>query len=90
MIDCPNCGKQVDEAVALCPHCGYHVQSQQAEEVRRLREEGKIHPGRDGEEIHGRQPRDDTVRDPLLERGELPAEDAGPALEDPRERDAGL
>jgi uncharacterized membrane protein YvbJ len=47
--ECPNCGKPVDEGAALCPSCGFDVHSQQADAVRRLREDGVIHPGRLGE-----------------------------------------
>jgi predicted amidophosphoribosyltransferase len=45
-VDCANCGTQVDEGADLCPSCGFHVSSQAAGEVRRLREEGRIRPGR--------------------------------------------
>ena len=48
MTDCPNCGEQVDENAPLCPKCGFDIHSGQADSVRRLREEGKIHPGRMG------------------------------------------
>jgi len=51
--DCPNCGKPVDEGVALCPSCGFDVRSQQAGEVRRLRQEGRIRPGRLGARQRG-------------------------------------
>jgi predicted amidophosphoribosyltransferase len=44
--DCPNCAKPVDDGAALCSHCGFDIHSQQADTVRRLREEGVIHPGR--------------------------------------------
>jgi hypothetical protein len=85
--DCPNCGKPVEEGAALCPHCGFDVQSQQAGEVRRLREEGLIHPGRLSEQQRGQY---DDVGPPT--RGghcsDLPAEDA--AGEGPEEIDAGL
>jgi hypothetical protein len=88
VIDCPNCGKQVDPQVALCPECGFHVQSQQAGEVRRLREEGVIHPGRLGaQERTGHAPTAEAT-----ERGqtrtELPADDR--ATQRPEEIDAGL
>jgi hypothetical protein len=43
--DCPNCGAQVDPGAALCPNCGFDLQSEQGDTVRRLREEGRIHPG---------------------------------------------
>ena len=46
MADCPNCGAQVDEGERLCPNCGFDTGESQAEDVRALREEGKIHPGR--------------------------------------------
>jgi hypothetical protein len=85
--DCPNCGEQVSEADDLCPSCGFHVTSQQAGEVRRLREEGLIHPGR-----LGAQERGNFAGAEPSERGEarsgLPAEDK--AREGPEEIDAGL
>jgi hypothetical protein len=88
MIDCPNCGQQVEESAALCPNCGFDLHSQAAGDVRRLREEGRIHPGRlgasDPEEFSGGDPREPDIRE------ELPEEDYAPAREDPRERDAGM
>jgi uncharacterized Zn finger protein (UPF0148 family) len=84
--DCPNCGKPVGEGDALCPNCGYDVRSQQADAVRRLREEGRIHPGRigavDRNDFAGRDPEERGSRT------ELPAEDR--ATEGPEEIDAGL
>jgi hypothetical protein len=87
MIDCPNCGKPVEEDAPLCPHCGFDIHSRQADEVRRLREEGRIEPGRLGptnKDWEGGDPREPSIHE------ELPAEDYGPAREDPRERDAGF
>jgi hypothetical protein len=78
--DCPNCGKQVDASAELCPHCGFHVKSRQAGEVRRLREEGLIHPGRLGASPGARTERQPTT--------DLPAEDTGRT--GPEEIDAGL
>lgn len=88
MIDCPNCGKQVEEAAAVCPNCGFDIHSQQAGEVRRLREEGRIHPGRLGSD----HPKDWRGGDPLEPdiHEELPVEDVEPSPESPEERDAGL
>jgi hypothetical protein len=87
VIDCPNCGEQVSESDELCPNCGFHVKSRQAGEVRRLRDEGLIHPGR----IGAKERVDFAGADPS-ERGgprtELPAEDK--AREGPEEIDAGL
>jgi zinc-ribbon domain len=80
LVDCPNCAEEVSEEAELCPHCGFHVTSQQAAEVRRLREEGLIHPGRIGAHPDAR-----TERRPAPE---LPAEDRGRA--GPEEIDAGL
>ena len=80
MTDCPNCGEQVDAAAELCPACGFHVKSQQADDVRRLRDEGLIHPGRLGANPDARTERQPTT--------ELPAEDKGRA--GPEEIDAGL
>jgi predicted RNA-binding Zn-ribbon protein involved in translation (DUF1610 family) len=88
VIDCPNCGEQVERDALVCPNCGFDIHSSQADDVRRLREDGRIHPGRLGEEeranFSGRDP-----HDPDLDT-QLPAEDLGPAREDPRERDAGM
>ena len=87
MSDCPNCGQPVEEGAALCPHCGFDVNSQQADEVRRLREEGRIHPGRLSEEQRGGGHDVGTpIRGGQIE--ELPAEDL--SKEGPEEIDAGL
>jgi transcription initiation factor TFIIIB Brf1 subunit/transcription initiation factor TFIIB len=86
-IDCPNCGQQVDDGAAVCSNCGFDIHSQQADEVRRLREEGKIHPGRLGaanNDWEGGDPRERDIHE------ELPAEDWGAGRESPEERDAGL
>jgi hypothetical protein len=86
-IECPNCGQQVDDGAAVCSNCGFDIHSQQADEVRRLREEGKIHPGRLGAENkdwEGGDPRERDIHE------ELPAEDWGAGRESPEERDAGL
>ena len=87
-IECPNCGQQVDDGAAVCTNCGFDIHSQQADEVRRLREEGRIHPGRlgasDRNEFSGRDPHDPDIHE------ELPAEDWGAARENPEERDAGF
>src|SRR5215208_6147058 len=53
VTDCPNCGEQVDESQALCSNCGFDLHTQAADEVRRLREEGRIHPGRLGPRERG-------------------------------------
>lgn len=45
-MDCPNCGVQVDANAAVCGSCGFDVHSSAADEVRRLREDGRIQPGR--------------------------------------------
>ena len=85
MGDCPNCGKPVPEGAALCPACGFDVNSRQADAVRRLREEGVIHPGRlgaDPTQFAGGDPRERP------QRTDLPAEER--ALEGPEEFDAGL
>jgi transcription initiation factor TFIIIB Brf1 subunit/transcription initiation factor TFIIB len=88
VIECPNCGQQVEESAAVCTNCGFDIHSKQADEVRRLREDGQIHPGRIGsdhtEDFRGGDPHEPDIHE------ELPAEDLGPALEDPRERDAGF
>jgi|tagenome__1003787_1003787.scaffolds.fasta_scaffold20926056_3 hypothetical protein len=87
-MDCPNCGQQVDESAALCPNCGFDLHSRVADDVRRLRKEGRIHPGRlgasDANDFSGGDPGDPDIRE------ELPAEDWGGASESPEERDAGL
>ena len=81
MADCPNCGFDVPEGVRLCPNCGFDTGEAQAEQVRALREQGLIHPGRlgadDPEEFAG-GPSDEEDTPP----GEGPV--------DPRETDAGL
>ena len=82
-IDCPNCGQQVDDSAAVCSNCGFDIHSQQADEVRRLREEGKIHPGRLGAENkdwEGGDPREPDIHE------ELPAEDWASGLKNPGKR----
>jgi hypothetical protein len=87
VTDCPNCGQQVDEKAPLCPNCGFDIHTQQAGEVRRLRDEGRIHPGRVGADEHaGFVGGDPSER--AAPHTELPAEDA--AREGPEEIDAGL
>ena len=86
MIECPNCGQQVDDDSALCPNCGYDVHSRQADEVRRLREEGRIHPGRIGAEDRNDFSGGDPADPPI--RSDLPSEDR--EREGPQELDTGL
>jgi hypothetical protein len=86
-VDCPNCGKQVEENAALCPNCGFDLHSSVADEVRKLREEGQIHPGRLGasdDDWEGGDPRDPSIHE------ELPAEDWSVDRDNPEELDAGL
>jgi hypothetical protein len=86
MGDCPNCGQPVGESDLLCPNCGFDVRSQHADAVRRLREEGRIHPGR-----LGAQERADFAGGEPSERAprrEQPADER--ATEGPEEIDAGL
>jgi hypothetical protein len=88
VIDCPNCGQQVDRSAPVCTNCGFDIHSQLSDDVRRLRDEGKIQPGRLGaserENFSGGDP-----AEPDLDT-QLPAEDIGGARESPEERDAGL
>ena len=44
--DCPNCGTRAGDDADLCPECGFDLHTAAADEVRRLREEGRIRPGR--------------------------------------------
>jgi hypothetical protein len=81
-MDCPNCGRQVDESEALCQNCGFDLHSQAADEVRRLREEGRIHPGRLGAKERG------ETTQPLRRGTELPS--AGEVRDEPEQQDAGL
>jgi zinc ribbon protein len=87
-IECPNCGQQVDDAAPVCTNCGFDIHSQQAEEVRQLRAEGRIHPGRlgasDPDDFSGGDPGDPDVRE------ELPAEDWEVGRNTPEQEDAGL
>jgi zinc-ribbon domain len=80
--DCPNCGAEVPEGVRLCPNCGFDTGESQAERVRELHEEGRIHPGR-----LGASDPEDFAGGPR-EEGEEPLAGEGPV--DPREEDAGL
>lgn len=87
MTDCPNCGANVPEGVRLCPNCGFDTGESQADEVRELREEGRIHPGRigaeDPDDFAGMEPPEGPEA-----IDELPAEEAGGR--DPRETEGGL
>ena len=56
MADCPNCGTDLAARDDLCPACGFDVHSGAAEEVRRLRLEGRIEPGRIGAQPRGEAP----------------------------------
>ena len=82
MSECPNCGAEVPEGVRICPNCGFDTGEAQAERVRELREEGRIHPGRLG----ASDPEDFAGGPPEEQEEPLPGE--GPI--DPREEDAGL
>jgi hypothetical protein len=85
VIDCPNCGQQVDETAAVCPNCGFDIHSTLADEVRHLREEGRIHAGRlgaeDENEFTGPEPHGGSTT-------HMPAEDT--PLETPEQTDSGM
>jgi uncharacterized Zn finger protein (UPF0148 family) len=87
MSDCPNCGAAVEDGVRLCPNCGFDTGESQAEDVRALREQGKIHPGRVAaaadDSFTGGEP---SERPEDVE--ELPAEDT--PVRDPRQFEGGL
>jgi hypothetical protein len=87
MSDCPNCGAAVEEGVRLCPNCGFDTGEAQAEAVRALREQGKIHPGRLGASGDDPFPIGDPSERPA-EVEELPAEDT--PVKDPRTFEGGL
>jgi hypothetical protein len=84
--DCPNCGKEVPPDAALCPNCGFDVHSGAADEVRRLREDGAIHPGRLG----ASDPADFAGGEPSEKArpADLPGDERGTA--GPEDIDAGL
>jgi len=86
-VDCPNCGQPYSESDLLCPNCGFDVRSQHADAVRRLREEGRIHPGRIGAQDRNEFSGADA-EERALRRSDLPAEDR--AAGGPEEIDAGL
>ena len=46
MSDCPNCGERVEPDAALCGKCGFDLHTSAADEVRKLRDDGRIKPGR--------------------------------------------
>ena len=48
-MDCPNCGADVEPGAALCGGCGFDVHSSAADEVRKLREDGRIEDDRSGD-----------------------------------------
>jgi hypothetical protein len=77
----------VEDGVRICPNCGFDTGEEQADEVRRLREAGTIHPGRlgaaDPDDFAGGEA---SERPPAHE--ELPAENTG--FVGPEEADAGL
>jgi zinc-ribbon domain len=87
MADCPNCGAQVEESVRLCPNCGFDTGEAQAAEVRALREQGKIHPGRLHPEGQADFRGGDPTEVPPYDE-ELPAEDT--PITDPRQIDGGM
>jgi hypothetical protein len=84
MADCPNCGKDVPAGERMCPSCGFDTGESQAEDVRALREAGRIHPGRlgasDADEFSGGEVRQHTSG--------LPSEDAEQA--GPEELESGM
>ena len=84
MADCPNCGADVPDGERLCPSCGFDTEESQADRVRELRDEGKIHPGRLNDP---EQPGSDIGG--AVERGHPePSPEGDPA--DPRETQGGL
>ena len=85
MPACPNCGEQVEESERLCPACGFDTGESQADEVRELREEGRIHPGH--EEGSGGWAGGDPERFSAEPESELPAEEGRLR---PGDLDAGL
>lgn len=89
VIECPNCGRENDESAPVCTNCGFDIHSQQSDDVRQLREEGRIHPGRlaanENASFSGGDQRDPDIHE------ELPAEDWGPGGGGtPEQTDAGL
>ena len=88
MADCPNCGAAVEEGVRLCPACGFDTGETQADDVRALREAGRIKPGRlnvgDADGLVDTPGHEAGGSDP----GPLPAEDQG--ARDPRELGGGM
>lgn len=45
-MECPNCGHDAGSGTPLCAGCGFDLHTSVGGEVRRLREEGRIAPGR--------------------------------------------
>jgi hypothetical protein len=86
MPDCPNCAAPATEGERLCPSCGFDLGSAQADDVRRLREEGKIHPGRLNASDPGAPGGVD--RGGVQGGDALPAEDT--PVDDPRTFEGGL
>ena len=87
MADCPNCGKDVPEGERMCPNCGFDTGEGQAEDVRALREAGRIKPGR----VNAGDPTGavDTPGDESeSDVSAVPAEDDG--VRDPRELGGGM
>jgi hypothetical protein len=85
MSNCPNCGSEVPGEARLCPSCGFDTEETQAEDVRELREEGKIDAGLCNPEHPEVVAGDDATAD--AHDTELPAEGGSAG---PRETQGGL
>jgi hypothetical protein len=85
--ECPNCSFEVPEDVRICPNCGFDTGETQADEVRALREAGRIHPGHlgatDADDFAG-----PSSGEGVPPHEELPAEDA--PLPGPEQQESGM
>jgi hypothetical protein len=88
MSDCPNCGVDVEAGVRLCPACGFDTGEAQAEDVRALREAGRIKPGRLNDAGEAAGPVNTPGDESESQVPALPAEDEG--VRDPRELGGGM
>ena len=50
MINCPECGKEIDELIEICPECGYPVKKERLKEERKQQHIEKVNAYRNKQE----------------------------------------